>query len=91
LEKYIELEDFSGYSAEDIVEGYFESEQYSEALKLRLQKYMELIEKKVLSDDERAERAKLRREFNDGKVRMSKEVEETIDELENRKELNGKI
>lgn len=60
LEKKIRVEDMSGYSAEGIVEGYFESESYSKLLLEKVVRYKILSEVVHPTEEERAERANLR-------------------------------
>lgn len=55
LEKRIRLEDMSQYSAEGIVEGYFELETYSDILMKKVKRYQSLVENVNPTEDERAE------------------------------------
>ena len=53
LEKQqIGISDLSGYSADGIIEGYFEQDKYSEKLKGQVSEYEILMGKDVLNDDE---------------------------------------
>lgn len=70
LEKHIELENLSVYSSEDLAEAYFDTDEYSEVLKEKLEKYKELVGREDLSNDERALRAELRFELSN----ISKEL-----------------
>lgn len=91
LEKCIELEDLSGYSAEDIVEGYFDSDEYSEELKRKLEAYEKLVSKEDITEDERAERASLRCELKEAAKGLSGEAKEAFEEIERRRKINGKV
>lgn len=82
LEYKIKVEDLSGYSAEGIVEGYFENDTYSDYIKTRLNRYKELINKKKISDEERAERARLRTELLEIPAEFAKEIKDTFAEIE---------
>lgn len=82
LEYKIKAEDLSGYSAEGIVEGYFENDTYSDYIKTRLNRYKELINKKKISDKERAERARLRTELLEIPAEFAKEIKDTFAEIE---------
>lgn len=55
LEKRIRVEDLSGYSADGIVKGYFLTDEYSQELKGRVERYKELAAKKLANDDEQDE------------------------------------
>ncbi len=63
LERRVELEDLSMYSSDSLAEGYFGADEYSDKLKQMLERYVLLNEKSGLSEEERAERAKLRSEL----------------------------
>lgn len=55
LEKRIRVEDLSGYSADGIVKGYFLTDEYSQELKGRVERYKELAAKPTANDDEQDE------------------------------------
>ena len=59
LENKIKVEDLSKYSYEGIVEGFFNLDKYSSEIKSKIEEYENLINKKDLTDDERARRAEL--------------------------------
>lgn len=52
LEKRVQVEDLSGYSADGIVKGYFQSDEYSRELKEKVERYRQLSERTDLNDDE---------------------------------------
>lgn len=60
LERNIELEHAFAYSSDGLAEGFFEAEEYSEELKKKMERYNFLAGNKKLTEEERAERAKLR-------------------------------
>lgn len=60
LERQVELDNLSGFSSDDLAEGYFEADAYSDELKNSLNRYEELCFRKDLTEDERAERAEIR-------------------------------
>ena len=60
LERCIELEDLSVYSADGLAEGFFEADEYADELKDKIDRYQELKCKMDLTEEESAERAKLR-------------------------------
>jgi AAA15 family ATPase/GTPase len=91
LEKGIRMENMSGYSAEGIVEGYFELDSYSETLLQKVKKYGELVEIQNPTDDERAERAKIYVELKQLSGDLSREAKNAFDEIENRRKQNDKI
>lgn len=88
MEKNIAVEDMSGYSAEGIVEGYFDMVTYSEEIKRKLQRYEELAFLKELSEEERAERARLRAELSDLSGQLSGEAKAAFEEIEDRRKRN---
>lgn len=85
LEKCVELENLSVYSSEGLVEGYFGSDEYSEELKKRISRYECLINKKELTDDERAERAQLRYELKDIPREMARDASDKFEEIERKR------
>ena len=60
LERQVELDNLSGFSSDDLAEGYFEADAYSDELKNSLNRYEELCLRNDLTEDERAERAEIR-------------------------------
>lgn len=55
LERQVELDNLSGFSSDDLAEGYFEADAYSDELKNSLNRYEELCLRNDLTEDERAE------------------------------------
>lgn len=82
LERCIEMEDLSSYSAEGLAEGYFDADEYSDKLRERICRYQYLKQKEELTDDERAERAKLRIELKNIPRGLSSEARERFEEIE---------
>ncbi|MDO4308205.1 MAG: AAA family ATPase [Eubacteriales bacterium] len=91
LEKKIRMEDMSLYSAEGIVEGYFELDSYSETLLKKVKRYQELVEIDNPTDEERAERATLFTEFRQLSGDLSREAKSAFEEIEDRRKQNDKI
>lgn len=91
LEKKIRMEDMSLYSAEGIVEGYFEIDSYSENLLKKVKRYQELVEIEKPTDEERAERATLFTEFRQLSGDLSREAKSAFEEIEDRRKQNDKI
>ena len=52
LERQVELDNLSGFSSDDLAEGYFEADAYSDELKNSLNRYEELCFRKDLTEDE---------------------------------------
>lgn len=50
LERHIELDNLSVFSSDDLAEGYFEVDEYSDKLKKNLERYEELCSKKELTE-----------------------------------------
>lgn len=63
LERCIELENPLLYSSDTLAEGYFGADEYADQLKEKISRYGSLKEKEDLTEDERAERARLRSEL----------------------------
>lgn len=91
LEKKIRMEDMSLYSAEGIVEGYFELDSYSETLLSKVKRYEELVGIDDPTDAERAERATLFTEFKQLSGDLSREAKSAFEEIEDRRNQNDKI
>ena len=65
LEHQEAIEDLSGYSVEAIIEGYFGSDKYSEALKAKVDEYEQLAKKDELSYSEEERYQSLKKYFDD--------------------------
>lgn len=63
LENCIEVEDPSVYSSDDLAEGYFGVDEYSDKIKEKINRYRRLKEKTDLTEAEHAERARIRSEL----------------------------
>lgn len=85
LEKQIRMEDMSDYSAEGIVEGYFGLDAYSEKLLTTVKRYAELVEKENPTEEERAERARIRTELKQLSGDLSKEARDAFEEIEDKR------
>jgi len=85
------MEDMSLYSAEGIVEGYFEFDSYSETLLQKVKRYQELAEVDNPTDEERAEWATLFTEFRQLSGDLSREAKSAFEEIEDRRKHNDKI
>lgn len=86
LENNIELENLSFYTSDELAEGYFNADEYSEELKLKIKRYQQLMGRRDLTEDERAERAEIRLELKNIPEGIAKEVKQMIEEIESRKE-----
>lgn len=74
LERCIELENLSMYSADGLAEGYFGADEYSDELKEKIYRYQVLKERTDLTEKERAERARLRSELRNIPQGMAREA-----------------
>lgn len=90
LEKQIRMEDMSDYSAEGIVEGYFGLGAYSEKLLTTVKRYAELVEKEDPTEEERAERARIRTELKQLSGDLSKEARDAFEEIEDKRKQHDK-
>ena len=85
LEKKIRIEDMSNYSVEGIVEGYFGIDLYSKILWDKFKRYKELVELVDPTEEERAERGKLRIEFKQLSGDLSKEIKDAFEDIETKR------
>ena len=53
LEKHVELENLAAFSSDELAEGYFEADEYSDTLKEELERYAQLCSGKELTEEER--------------------------------------
>lgn len=85
LENCTELEDMFLYSSDALAEGYFDADEYSDELKIRIERYRYLMGKTEPSEEERAERAKLRVQLKDIPRGLSQEAREKFEEIEGKR------
>lgn len=88
LERQVELDNLSGFSSDDLAEGYFEADAYSDELKNSLNRYEELCFRKDLTEDERAERAEIRIKFKNISTELSGVAKERFEDIERRRKAN---
>ena len=82
LERHTELENLPMYSSDGLAEGYFEADAYSDELKEKLERYKYLKERNGLTEEECAERAKLRSELKNIPQGLSIEARDKFEEIE---------
>ena len=85
LERQVELDNLSGFSSDDLAEGYFEADAYSDELKNSLNRYEELCFRKDLTEEERAERAEIRIRFKNISSELSGAAKERFEDIERRR------
>lgn len=78
LEKQVQFTDFSSYSVDDIAEGYLDATAFSDELQKKAKRYQELYDRTDLSDEERAERADLKRELKNAESVLAKIEEKKV-------------
>lgn len=88
LERHVELENLSVFSSDDLAEGYFEADEYSDELKKQLERYEELCLKKDLTEEEHAQRAELRIKFKNLSSELSGTAKEKFEDIEWRRKSN---
>lgn len=88
LEQQVELDNLSGFSSDDLAEGYFEADAYSDELKNSLNRYEELCLRNDLTEDERAERAEIRIKFKNISTELSGVAKERFEDIERRRKAN---
>ena len=86
LEKKVSFDDMSLYSINDVSTGYFDSEDYSQELAKKLNRYRELLVLSNASDEERAERAELRMELKNIQGSLVPQIESAFEDLESRRQ-----
>ncbi len=74
LESRNVIEDLSTYSYDALVESYFSTDKYSDEMKLKLEKYEELMKCENLSEDEKFELRELKSYFDSTPKYLSKEL-----------------
>ena len=84
LENCIEVEDLSVYSSEDLVEGFFGVDEYSDKIKEKINRYKCLKERSDLTEAEHAERARIRSELRKIPKGFLPELTDMFLELEGR-------
>lgn len=82
LERCVELENLFAYSADGLAEAYFSADEYSDELKRKVERYKNLVEKEILTEEEHAERAKLRIELKHIPQGLSQEARDKFEEIE---------
>lgn len=85
LERHIELNDLSMFSSDELVEGYFEANEYSDELRRSLERYEELCLKKELNEEEHAERGELKIKFKNMSSELSRTAKEMFEDIERRR------
>lgn len=85
LEKHIELDNLSAFSSDDLAEGYFEADAYSDELKKQLDDYEVLCFKSGLSEEERAKRAELKIKFKHLSSELSGPAKDKFEDIERRR------
>lgn len=90
LERHVELEHLSAFSSEDLAEGYFEADAYSDELKEQLERYEVLCFKENVTEEESAERAKLRSGLKQLSSEISGVAKEKFEDIERRRKANDK-
>ena len=88
LERQVELDNLSGFSSDDLAEGYFEADAYSDELKNSLNRYEELCLRNDLTEDERAELAEIRIKFKNISTELSGVAKERFEDIERRRKAN---
>lgn len=90
LERHVELEHLSAFSSDDLAEGYFEADAYSDELKGQLERYETLCFQENVTEEESAERAKLRSRLKQLSSELSGVAKEKFEDIERRRKANDK-
>lgn len=91
LENHIRMEDLSGYSAEGIVEGYFDQDSYSERLLQKVKRYEVLVNMDHPTEMERAERADLQVELRQIPGDLAREAKSAFEEIQQKRKKHDKV
>lgn len=89
LEKQVRFADFSSYSADEIAEGYFDVQNYSDTMQDKILRYQHLVKQEELSDSEKAERAQLRIELKTANKLLEEDISDEFNRIEEKKDSNG--
>lgn len=85
LEKCVEIENMFIYSSDELAEGFFEADEYSDELKRSIERYEYLVQKAEPTEAERAERAGLRSVLKDIPKGFSQEARDKFEEIEGKR------
>ena len=88
LERHVALDNLSAFSSDDLAEGYFEADEYSDELKKQLARYEILCFSDEVTEEERAERAELRIKLKNMSSELSGTAKEKFEDIERRRKLN---
>lgn len=91
LEHHVELTNLSSYRTEDLAEAYFDVDEYSNELKEKLKQYELLSSKTNLSDEEKADRAKIRCDLKESLSKFQgTEAGDMFEYIERRRKMHDK-
>lgn len=90
LERHVELEHLSAFSSDALAEGYFEADAYSDELKEQLERYETLCFQESVTEEESAERAKMRSGLKQLSSELSGVAKEKFEDIERRRKANDK-
>ena len=90
LERHVALDNLSAFSSDDLAEGYFEADEYSDELKKQLARYEALCFGDEVTEEERAERAELRIKLKNMSSELSGTAKEKFEDIERRRKSNDR-
>ncbi len=82
LENKLLVEDLTGYSVDGIIESYFNSDKYSEELKIKVSEYESLMSNKNINETEKERLHFLKNYFNELPKFMSPELQVKLQQIE---------
>ena len=83
LEKHMELDNLYMYKADDLAEGYFDADDFSNDMKKKFAEYARLVDAKDISDEERIKRAELRCQLKNALSKFPEgEARDMFDDIE---------
>ena len=86
LEKHMELDNLYMYKADDLAEGYFDADDFSNDMKKKFAEYARLVDAKDISDEERIKRAELRCQLKNALSKFPEgEARDMFEDIEKRR------
>ena len=86
LEKHMELDNLYMYKADDLAEGNFDADDFSNDMKKKFAEYARLVDAKDISDEERIKRAELRCQLKNALSKFPEgEARDMFEDIEKRR------
>lgn len=79
LEKHVRFEDMSSFSIDDVAEAFFDSEDYSDTMGNKLNRYQELLLKQTLTTEEKIEKTELAASLSEVSGKLASRIKSEFD------------